>query len=289
MGSIYLITNQVDGKQYVGQTIEHDPFIRINTHFKPTNKKYPLYNAIRKYGREVFSVEIIWKCPDQGSLNASEIAFIALFDSLCPKGYNLRLGGSRGKHNPETIKKMQETATKANRGEFFKRLWKNSDHQSRQTEIGILNWQKEDIRTRRAAGIKSSWQDPVVAASRIEGAKRAFADPDFKKRRAEIGKETMSRSDVLERHRVATIKGLNRPGIKELLSKQTTERWLDPDTRERMSSAIRTTLASPDVYQRMSEIRSKLRWITDGITTSRIQDGAAIPEGWRYGRLSKRR
>jgi len=56
MGYIYLITNQINGKQYVGQTIQDDIKKRWSTH-KQVNKKYIgtcLFNAYKKYGIENF-------------------------------------------------------------------------------------------------------------------------------------------------------------------------------------------------------------------------------------------
>ena len=52
---IYLITNTVNGKKYVGQTAR--PLgQRIREH---TISEYPIGCAMRKYGRENFTVEIL--------------------------------------------------------------------------------------------------------------------------------------------------------------------------------------------------------------------------------------
>ena len=54
-GYIYLLTNMVNNKVYVGQTIRtiHD---RVLEHFSQV-KKYALSLAIQKYGKENFIVE----------------------------------------------------------------------------------------------------------------------------------------------------------------------------------------------------------------------------------------
>lgn len=90
-GSIYKIVNLVNGKIYIGQTIQ-----RINArwmaHKKPSNKN-PIGDAIKKYGLENFTIEEIASCTDMLDLNFAEQIIIAQYDCLVPKGYNLIEGG----------------------------------------------------------------------------------------------------------------------------------------------------------------------------------------------------
>ena len=65
MAFIYIITNDVNGKQYVGKTtdtIEN----RFKQHIKDSKKrrceKRPLYSAMNKYGAEHFSIEELEEC-----------------------------------------------------------------------------------------------------------------------------------------------------------------------------------------------------------------------------------
>lgn len=96
---IYKITNQVNNKVYIGQSVriekrweEHKrkPFLE-----KSEDYNYPLYQAIRKYGLENFTFEIIEECP-QEELNSKEEYYIGLYESFPPsnnKGYNQTPGG----------------------------------------------------------------------------------------------------------------------------------------------------------------------------------------------------
>lgn len=76
MSFIYVITNQVNGKQYVGQTsntIER----RFKQHISvaKTNKKNrnsPIYHAMRKYGIENFVISELEEC-NQEELDEREI------------------------------------------------------------------------------------------------------------------------------------------------------------------------------------------------------------------------
>jgi hypothetical protein len=146
-GLIYVITNTLTKKCYIGQTRTHilnknkyRPFGiigRLNGHFseaitntKQKNQSTYLNNSIRKYGKEVFVVELIETCRIE-SLDDKEAYYIKKNDTLYPNGYNLRAGNhefskiiiknnaefkiptKRGrefgfKHNDTTINKMKK-------------------------------------------------------------------------------------------------------------------------------------------------------------------------------------
>lgn len=97
MVGIYKITNQINGKVYIGQSvcIQH----RWNEHrsaaFNINNKNYNchLYRSIRKYGIENFTFEILEQCNEE-ELNDKEIYWIKYYDATNKeKGYNIKLGG----------------------------------------------------------------------------------------------------------------------------------------------------------------------------------------------------
>ena len=106
---IYLITNIVNGKQYVGQTTKTVP-IRWKEHqgYADKNKRtMPIRRAIEKYGAASFDVKELCRVSTQGELDAMEIHWIKTLNTLSPNGYNIRLGGKGGKHHPSTIEKIR--------------------------------------------------------------------------------------------------------------------------------------------------------------------------------------
>lgn len=90
---IYKITNQINGKVYIGQTIntlEH----RKQQHLKCAkygNSRH-LYNAMRKYGVENFKFEQIDTANSLDDLNYLETYYIVKYDSV-RSGYNMSYGG----------------------------------------------------------------------------------------------------------------------------------------------------------------------------------------------------
>ena len=103
---IYKITNKINGKSYIGQTIK-DIKSRWENHCKKTSNCSAIYNAIQKYGKDNFIVEEIGGANSQSELNYQEWLMIFRYDTLAPNGYNLRQGGgSKGKTHETTKSKL---------------------------------------------------------------------------------------------------------------------------------------------------------------------------------------
>lgn len=95
---IYKVTNKLNGKIYIGQTIQS--LQKRWSHHCHDKKRCcrALANAIAKYGCENFTVEQIDVACNREELDAKEIYWIKFYDSMNPKkGYNL-LGGGNKKH-----------------------------------------------------------------------------------------------------------------------------------------------------------------------------------------------
>ncbi len=129
---IYLITNLVNGKVYVGQT-RQKLYKRWAGHRGDAKlgNKFPICAAIRKYGPKSFSIEPIATVETQEWADYLERIWIVLKDSRNPKvGYNIRVGGNSSpipestrksllisvtgrKHSDETKKLIGEASKKA--------------------------------------------------------------------------------------------------------------------------------------------------------------------------------
>ena len=105
MGIIYLITNSINNKCYVGQTIRSFEK-RWKEHCK-CNDFSALSLAIQKYKPNNFTHKIIIEC-DNSELDNNEIKYIKEYNSLVPNGYNIQSGGSLGrKHCKKSCEKMR--------------------------------------------------------------------------------------------------------------------------------------------------------------------------------------
>lgn len=90
--AIYKITNLINGKVYIGQSVS--PEKRWWQHCNNARAHYdnfPIHNAIRKYGKDNFSFEIIEWTEDY---NQREKELIKFYNSILPNGYNIAEGGA---------------------------------------------------------------------------------------------------------------------------------------------------------------------------------------------------
>ena len=55
--------------------------------------------ALKKYGNENFTYEILAECDNIDDLNQLEKLYIEIYNSYVPIGYNIREGGRNGKQS----------------------------------------------------------------------------------------------------------------------------------------------------------------------------------------------
>ena len=111
-GIIYKITNLINNKIYIGQTTQ-EPHIRFNRHkrsAKDDNPEIVICRAIKKYGEENFSFEIIEENTPYEQLSLKEGNWILHYKSNQKEfGYNIiTFENGVKKHSEETIKKFIE-------------------------------------------------------------------------------------------------------------------------------------------------------------------------------------
>lgn len=86
MIGIYKIENLINHKVYVGQSIHIER--RWNEHCFPSAKSI-ISDAIKKYGKENFSFQILEECSIE-ELDEKEIYYINKFNCITPNGYNIK-------------------------------------------------------------------------------------------------------------------------------------------------------------------------------------------------------
>lgn len=117
---LYRITNKINGKIYIGQTVQPDK--RWNQHCRDAkNPTMVIHHAINKYGKENFEFEVIAGCRNWEDANESETLFVKEYNSLVPNGYNVALGG----YNAPKSEIWKEAIRK----------WRNSLSEEEKTEI----------------------------------------------------------------------------------------------------------------------------------------------------------
>jgi group I intron endonuclease len=188
---IYVITNTVNGKRYVGQTTQKEPFDRYFRHLKEARRGSDqlLYRSIRAHSEWAFRFEIIANCDDQRSLNLLEDHYITVFNSLSPNGYNLKRGGANGKASDDLRRRLRvihgAPETRRRHSEAIARCWDDPDHRDKikttwdvkriiaEPDRMLLEQERREDRARSR---------PSRIAKRNESIKAAHSNPDVKAR-----------------------------------------------------------------------------------------------------------
>jgi len=110
---IYKITNKINNISYIGQTIYslNDRWKRHLYQIKNNSKVY-FHNAIRKYGVENFTIEVLCECDTREILNIMETFKIMVHRThVSEGGYNLTWGGD---DNPMNYQYFRDKISKDN-------------------------------------------------------------------------------------------------------------------------------------------------------------------------------
>lgn len=148
---IYKITNEVNGKIYIGQTTKSLQQ-RFSKHFqeakceaKGNRPNNYFHNALLKYGQENFRIELLDTANSLNELNKKEKDWIEKLDARNKKiGYNLQEGGVSGKKPDSTKEKIRRKK--------------------------LENWQNPELAKRMKKGLKKAteeWQK-IAEEQRIE-------------------------------------------------------------------------------------------------------------------------
>lgn len=159
MHNIYKITNAINNKIYIGQTvkpIEH----RMHQHILgSSNPKYKLHRAINKYGSDVFQIEIIQKCQNKTEADETEKHFIQLFNSTNDDiGYNIAPGGQGG-----------DIKTSDQKLELSKKMRSDNPMYKIKSDENVFNLWKTNVSKGTKIGQKRS---PKHALQQIQNRKR---------------------------------------------------------------------------------------------------------------------
>lgn len=139
---VYKITNLLNGKIYVGQTIFS---LRKRMWNHRSCKNTLIASKLKEYGEENFKIEVIDEAKNINCLNKKEIFWIKYFDCVVPKGYNITLGGKGtlgnvlSKETKEKISKKAKGRIGHNKGKKLSEETRNKISLSRIGKYGGEN------------------------------------------------------------------------------------------------------------------------------------------------------
>jgi len=200
--TIYLLTNTINKKVYVGQTW-NDVEDRMGENGAKYSHSPYIYNAINKYGAEKFIYDILDICETQEEADKLETFYIEKYDAKDHNfGYNIKNGGSHGRHSEETKKKISESLKKVilseqaliNRNKI-KDYWLGkkrvpfSEEQKKQKSEFFIQWHSENIHPMLGKHHTEEAKIKISTASTGRKIPRASVEAGAEKRRMKKEKE----------------------------------------------------------------------------------------------------
>jgi group I intron endonuclease len=219
---VYCHTNKINGKRYVGQTLGTMKN-RWRQHVREAaslKSRRPFHAAIRKYGPEAFTHEVLDTAATEGAANTAELYWIARYGTVKPNGYNLDSGGGR---HPDTRQKISACMT-----------------------AQLMSLSPENRSRRAAHATRAQWEN-MTAERRLSrnakisvGRKAFMAALSSEERSALVRKSNASRTPA-ERSRCAKI-------ASEAAFRATT-----PEQRRRSATAAAAVARKNTSYEQRSE------------------------------------
>ena len=146
---IYKVTNNINNKVYIGlttQTLEQRKYCHLAEIKKGRLSHLYFYRAMRKYGIENFSWEIICETDSKSKLVALEKFYIAAYSKI-GKIYNMTNGGEMNLYNPSI-----ETRNKLREINLGKKLSEETKLKLRNINLGKK--QSEETKLKRSISLK---------------------------------------------------------------------------------------------------------------------------------------
>ena len=279
-GYIYKTTNLINGKMYIGQHKYSGEGIDPKYYGGGIN----ISSALKKYGKENFSCEILDWANDFKELNKKEKYWIAYYNAVESKDfYNIDEGGqwyAGHKQSKEIIEKISKNNA---------RYWKGKrlpDHVLKASQEAIKKLRVEG----KLKGYKPTPEECKERSIRMTEYWKTHTPPNTGKK---VSKET--RKKLVESHlgQNPWNKGKNQ---KEEVKKKVSEglyKYYSHNKSARIGLK-HTEKTKKQISKKVTEINTGKKFINNGtinkfVTVEEAEKYFALNEGWVYGRLSSKK
>jgi group I intron endonuclease len=190
---VYLVTNKVNGKRYVGWTSKSLE-VRWRQHSRRHSNCFALHNAINKYGVESFTIEVLFTVPTKELATELEIEHIKIYNTISPNGYNLTSGGEGVAGDCEEVRRKKSLANIGNKhavgairtpeyckaisdrqqGRQFTDIWRQRMSDAAKERVVSQETKNKHSETNKRLGLRppALTSEQAAEAGRISGHKR---------------------------------------------------------------------------------------------------------------------
>lgn len=179
---IYMATNTLNNKKYIGQTVQTLDK-RKSRHLRDAKKRsnLPFRRAIKKYGADGFGWKILYYGKSIEDLNAMEEYYIAAYETRVPRGYNVMLGGGN-RRIPLAVREKMSQAHKGEKNHNFGKKF-SAEHLANMSKVRVGE-------KNHNFGKKHSAEQRVKMSEALKGDK----NPMFGKRHSTEARSNMSKA-----------------------------------------------------------------------------------------------
>ena len=239
---IYKTTNLLNGLIYIGLSTKT---IEESTNYIGSGLRF--LDAVKKYGQENFSKEILQECTSTDTLRRAEVYWIKRFDSTNPSiGYNLSPGGDL--QMTESRKPVYKYSIE---GDLIKRFY------SMEWAINEINdkniYRKKE---RESRPIKGHWYSPIP----------------------------LTKQEVLEMHKAYEERRTN--AFVEAARKRMSDPKLVQfykDNLIKARKAVKDFSTSEETKRKISETLKTYKWYYNPEDPTQRKQAPECPEGWLRG------
>jgi group I intron endonuclease len=260
-GVIYVVTNMMNNKEYIGQTKDFDK--RVKSHlrnWRSISAHTLISQAIKSFGVGAFSFRQIYTAFSQEELDYAEDYFINAFDTMEPNGYNARSGGKGNRLSVlAKIRHHEATVAAMNRPEVIEKLRQGAIRQFADPE--------------KRARHKAAYDNPDTRAKLVrKNIGRPWINNGTKNRRLAPNEEIPN--------------GWEFGIIRTKRTGSFNHRWINNGTECRMIP-INEEIPNGWIFGKIDIHKNTRsagrRWINNGHENQMIPEGSEIPSGWRSG------
>jgi hypothetical protein len=183
--TIYCHTHIESGRRYIGltsRTVER----RWSQHCAQAKNskggRWHFPNAIRKYGAQAFSHDILAVCTSLEEANMMEQDKIKEFDTTNPEfGFNLSHGGDHAPHqirkNPWDDPEFRDKLTIINR-----KRWKDPEFRANHVAAMKILANSPEWKLEKSIRAKKQWKDPISRSRGMQAARVKWEKPEFRRK-----------------------------------------------------------------------------------------------------------
>lgn len=272
-GYIYLTTNNINGKMYVGQKVSK----RYVSTYYGSGKL--LKEAIKEYGKDNFSNKIIDTADSATELADKERFYVEYYKSRYgDECYNMVSGGGGNSIrylSDSEYEEFREKMTKINKErcsqeDFKQKISKASStrfsdeiERKKQSERSRKAWSNPELRQKQSEIIREKLSDEKVRKKISDKLKERWSNQENREKMSKTQKEIWTEEKRLEQSEMLKERFKDEEYL-EKKREETSNRWKNPEYKKKISDKIREARLKESVNKGAEARKVKIKTILNG-------------------------